>query len=883
MPRPAHLSARLHKKPEVMSPVGGHAQLKAAVEAGADAVFFGVNPLQGDGRADGTGAGFHARAKVGFEAEALPEMMRGLHERGVLGFVTFNVLVFDRELRDAERQIIHLAESGVDALIVQDHGVARLIHDIAPDLPIHGSTQMSITSAEGAEFARRFGASRVVLGRELSLGDIERIANATDVELETFVHGALCVSYSGQCFSSEAWGGRSANRGQCAQACRLPYEMFVDGEYRDLGDARYLLSPGDLYALHQVPELVRIGVDCLKIEGRYKDAEFVALTTAAYRKAVDEAWAGLPLSITPQEEQDLEQVYSRGLGPHFMSGTNHQQVVRGRAPRHRGVRVGTVTGLTERGVLVELTEAVKPGDGLVFDPANWRKPEGREEGGFVYQVNDVDSQWLMVEREKRKTINHQPSTIHELRFAKGAVNPQRIRVGDPVWRTQDPSLNARVKPLLDSADPVYTRPIDAHFVGRVGEVPTLTLSDELGHVVTVSGEAPLSEARNRALDEQTLREQLGKLGGTGYHLGELTTELAGAGFLPVSALNALRREGVEALTEVRGKAPQRRTAPKLAEQASPPLPASPTRGEKHKLHVLVRSPDQLAAALAQRPDSITLDYLELYGLKPSVEKVKAAGIPVRVASPRILKPTEQNLQKFLLGLGADILVRSGGLLEGLQKSLVEQGSQTINHQPSTINITGDFSLNAANVLTARALLDMGLTRLTPTHDLNARQVAELAGLVGPERLEVIAYQHLPVFHTEHCVFCRFLSSGTDYTNCGHPCESHKVALKDERGVQHPVMADVGCRNTVFEGRPQVAGTHLQTWLDAGLQHFRLEFVHESPEQVREVIAAHRAFLNGEIGGLELENRLREVSEQGVTEGSLFVPEGFDVLPALPML
>ncbi|MHA0037300.1 U32 family peptidase [Deinococcus sp. PESE-13] len=848
---------RQRRKPEVMSPVGGHAQLKAAVEAGADAVFFGVNPLPDSGRADGTGAGFHARAKVGFEAEALPEMMRGLHERGVQGFVTFNVLVFDRELRDAERQIIHLAESGVDALIVQDLGVARLIHDICPDLPIHGSTQMSITSAEGAELARRFGANRVVLGRELSLKDIERIANQTDVELETFVHGALCVSYSGQCFSSEAWGGRSANRGQCAQACRLPYEMFVDGKYRDLGDARYLLSPGDLYALHQVPDLVRIGVDCLKIEGRYKDAEFVALTTAAYRQAVDEAWAGLPLSITPQQEQDLEQVYSRGLGPHFMAGTNHQQVVRGRAPRHRGVRVGTVTGLTERGVLVELSEPVKPGDGLVFDPANWRKPEGREEGGFVYQVNAVDG------RKK--------PAITELRFARGAVNPDRVRPGDPVWRTQDPSLAAHVKPLLDASDPLYTRPVVAHFVGHVGELPSLTLRDEAGHEVTVTAPAPLSEARNRALDEATLTEQLGKLGGSGYHLAGLTVDLQGAGFLPVSALNALRREAVEGLTELRGQTPERQALPKLAEAlAQTPAPHHQP-SSINRLHVLVRTPEQLDAALAERPDSITLDYLELYGLKPSVEKVRAAGIPVRVASPRILKPTEQNLEKFLLGLDAEVLVRSGGLLEGLQD---------VENLPP---LTGDFSLNAANVLTARALLDMQLTRLTPTHDLNARQVAELAGLVGPERLEVIAYQHLPVFHTEHCVFCRFLSDGTDYTNCGHPCESHRVALKDERGVQHPVMADVGCRNTVFEGRPQIAGTHLRDWLDAGLRDFRLEFVHESPEQVREVIAAHRAFLNGEIGGVELENRLRVVADQGVTEGSLFVPEGFDVLPALPML
>lgn len=852
---------RVRVKPEVMSPVGGEAQLRAAVEAGADAVFFGVNAPVGDGR------GFHARAKVGFAAEALPDIMRVLHERGVMGFVTFNVLMFDRELRQAERQLMHLAQSGVDALIVQDLGVARLAHEICPDLPIHGSTQMSITSAEGAELARRFGAGRVVLGRELSLLDIERIAKSTDMELETFVHGALCVSYSGQCFSSEAWGGRSANRGQCAQACRLPYELLVDGEYRDLGDARYLLSPGDLYALHQVPELVRIGVNCLKIEGRYKDAEFVALTTAAYRKAVDEAWAGLPLSVTPQQEQDLEQVYSRGLGPHFMAGTNHQTVVRGRAPRHRGVRVGTVRGITERGVLVELSQPVKPGDGLVFDPANWRTPQGREEGGFLYGLWRNGQQ---LTDDQLSAISHQSSASYELRFGRGAVDGSRVRVGDPVWRTHDPELVSRVKPLLDANDPVYTRPVSAQFVGHVGAAPQLTLTDEQGRSATATLSDPLQPARNRALDETGLREQLGKMGGTPYHLAALTADLQGEGFLPVSALNALRREAAEKLTALRGQTPQRQVTPRLdAELQSVPVPAHRAPHPAH-LHVLVRTPEQLDAALERRPDSITLDYLELYGLKPSVERVKAAGIAVRVASPRILKPTEQNLQKFLLSLNAALLVRSGGLLEGLQEA---QGGP---------ELTGDFSLNAANVLTSRALLGLGLTRLTPTHDLNAQQITELAGLVGPEHLEVIAYQHLPVFHMEHCVFCRFLSTGTDYTNCGHPCESHRVALRDERGVQHPVMADVGCRNTVFEGRPQVAGAHLQSWLDAGLRDFRLEFVHESPAQVSEVIQLHRAFLTAQVTVTELEQRLQAISEQGTTEGSLFVPQDFGLLDALPM-
>src|SRR5262249_27916939 len=259
------------------------------------------------------------------------------------------------------RALAEIADAGADALIIQDVGVVRMAKQIAPNLEIHGSTQMSVTSADGVRLAQSFGVSRVTLARELSLTEVRSIRQATDCELEIFVHGALCVAYSGQCFSSEAWGGRSANRGQCAQACRLPYEMIVDGEQRPLGDARYLLSPGDLYALRQVPEMVEIGISALKIEGRYKDAEYVALTTRAYREAVDGA---IPDRAT---EQRLEQVYSRGLAPHFLTGTNHQAVVQGRAPRHRGVQIGRVIKAADGAVVISPNGIpVKPGDGIVF-------------------------------------------------------------------------------------------------------------------------------------------------------------------------------------------------------------------------------------------------------------------------------------------------------------------------------------------------------------------------------------------------------------------------------------------------------------------------------------------------------------------------------------
>src|SRR3954470_18971985 len=272
------------RKPEIMSPAGYWPQLRTAIEAGADAVYFGLKH-------------FTARAKVGFSLQELPEVMATLHRRGVKGFVTFNTLVFDHELREAARTLEAIAEAGADAIIVQDLGVLKMAKAIAPELEIHGSTQMSITSADGVRLAQSLGASRVTLARELSLDEVRAIRTQTDCELEIFVHGALCVAYSGQCFSSEAWGGRSANRGQCAQACRLPYELIVDGKLEPLGDARYLLSPGDLFALHQVPEIVEIGISALKIEGRYKDSDYVALTTRAYRQAVDDAWAGRETTI----------------------------------------------------------------------------------------------------------------------------------------------------------------------------------------------------------------------------------------------------------------------------------------------------------------------------------------------------------------------------------------------------------------------------------------------------------------------------------------------------------------------------------------------------------------------------------------------------------
>jgi putative protease len=816
------------RKPEIMSPAGYWPQLHAAIDAGADSIYFGLKH-------------FSARAKVGFSLTELPEVMRTLHQRGVRGYITFNTLIFEHEIEEAAQTIAALAKAGADALIIQDYGILRLAHEIAPELELHASTQMSITDAAGVRRAMAAGVRRVTLARELSLPEVRAIVDQTGCEIEIFVHGALCVAYSGQCFSSEAWGGRSANRGQCAQTCRLPYDLLIDGNLEPLGDARYLLSPGDLYTLQQVPEILAAGVSALKIEGRYKDADYVALTTSAYRKAVDAAWAGRALEITRESELQLEQVYSRGRGPFFATGTNHQAVVTGRSPRHRGVQIAQVTAVAPDHVVVEPTEAheiapLKAGDGLVFDAADWRSPQEPEEGGRVYQ--------------SRALVNGQL----QLYFANGAIRFSRIRPGDLVWRTHDPDLDRAVRQLTPAR-----RPVDVSVIAREGE-PLLTRWSAAAHTISVQSEQPLGPAQSRALNLEALREQFGRLGNTPYELGELTAQIDGLPFAPASLLNQLRRDAVEQLQAAQAQ-------PRVIATHHPNLrrPAVASLPEAARLHILVRTPEQLEAALPLRPATLTLDYLDLYGLRPSIERVKSSGIEVRVASPRVLKPGEARILNFLMSLNCPILVRGAGMIDELR---------------GKASLIGDFSLNAANSLTAAMYLSGGLDRITPTHDLNGAQITALARQVGAHRLEVIAYQHLPVFHTEHCVFCRFMSTGTSYKDCGRPCEKHKIALQDQSGRAHPVIADVGCRNTVFGAEAQEASAHLDAWRNAGIAHYRLEFVNETALELTAIVETFQAALSGQITSAQLAAKLKKVAPQGVTEGSLFIPVGYQQLPIL---
>lgn len=866
--------------PEILAPAGGWAQARAAVENGADAIYFGTQD-------------FNARARAAnFSMEELPELMAMLHERGVQGFVTFNTLVFDEEMSRAERVLRGIVEAGVDALIVQDLGVVRLIREISADVPIHGSTQMTITSAQGAELVGAMGVERVVLGRELSAAEVATIAAQTDIELEVFVHGALCVSYSGQCFSSEAWGGRSANRGQCAQACRLPYDMFVDGERRDLGDKSYLLSPQDLMGVGQVAALMAAGVSCFKIEGRLKGPEYVAMTTRTYREAVDRVMAGGNADLSVEQRQALETIFSRGLTPGFLDGVKHQRLVDGRSPRHRGLRLGDVHQVTGQGVKLKLDAPVKRGDGIVFDAA---QPQEREEGGKVYEIF-----W-----RGRSVTDAREGQRVELRFGPG-VRLDRIEPGHIVWKNRDEALEAAERATFEQG--VQRRePVDAVISGAQGAPLRLTLRDDQGREVTRETDAALVPARNRGLDAKQLRKFVGRLGDTPLELRELNAMLEGALFMPTSQLNAVRREAAEALIAARRRAPARhlrdgealpgllgRLSQLTATSADPAwraardgaleegvaeeAAATPTANTapgpaaalgaraavagRPTLSLLCRTPEQIEAALAvDDVETVYVDFLEIKGLADAVKRVQQAGRRAVACAPRILKVKEERIWRFLLRTGADgILVRSLGLLHTLT-SLTDEAVPPLY---------GDFSLNAANALSVDHLRGFGLARVTPGHDLNAAQLCALAEQVGGDDLELIIHHHLPVFHTEHCVFCRFLSDGNDYRDCGRPCEEHTVKLRDTRGLDHIVLADMGCRNTVFNAVPQSGGQDLSAFMASGYRHFRIELVDHAPDDVAPLVSRYREALDGRLDAPALWKWLSTERAEGVTLGSLVV-------------
>jgi putative protease len=838
-------SSSVRPAPELLAPAGNWECIHAAIENGADAVYFGLD------------AGFNARARaVNFSLEGLPDLMRVLHRRGVLGYVTLNTLVFSNELIQFEEHVAQLAAAGVDAVLVQDLGAVRLIHEICPELSVHASTQMTMVSAETIRAIESLRIDRVVLARELSIAEIRKITDATTMPVETFVHGALCVAYSGQCLTSESLGGRSANRGQCAQACRLNYDLICDNEYRDLGDNRYLLSPQDLAGFEHIPQLIDAGVCSLKIEGRLKTPEYVANIVSNYRRAIDAAVEGKPLAWTEATKREMEMSFSRGFSPGWLEGCNHKRLVPGVSSAKRGVHVGRVLGLRGEKLLAELSVPLIKGDGVVLQGS---RIDGNELGGRIFQV-----------LQNGVATDLPTSGRVELAFQNGLFKNAKVVAGQAIWQTDSPQLTKRLRASFVSEQFHRRLPLDLSVCAAVGEPVQIRVhwaTGETKHTLELQSDHRLEAARKHATSEEDIRKQLSRLGNSPYSIGNFEATCVGSPMVPLSVLGDLRKRLIEGVDAARMEIPVRTCSPHGTAQrmldrvknSQNQQVSEEAESDDFQLHVLVRSMTQLQQVLAAGERSLIADFQDIREYREAIASARDFQAKITLATLRIQKPGEMGLMKALAKQKADAwLVRNLAALDEAR----ENGIPAI----------GDFSLNVTNPLTAEWLMSRGLRRLTASYDLNRDQLAEMVQGIPRHWLEIVIHQHMPMFHMEHCVFCTVLSPGTNKSNCGRPCDRHEVRLRDRLGIEHVLHADVGCRNTLYNGRAQSGAEATSKILSMGVKHFRIELLSNASEQeTKRLVGLYRGLLSGKIDGSSVWKSLQADNRVGVTRGTLEQP------------
>lgn len=844
--------------PELLSPAGNWECAVAAVENGADAIYCGLD------------SGFNARARAAnFSPERLPELMQFLHHRGVKGYVTLNTLVFTDELRSLEKSLELIAECGVDAVLVQDLGVARLVRKLCPDLELHASTQMTLTCAASIQLAEELGVSRVVLARECSLKEIRAITAATSMPVEVFVHGALCVAYSGQCLTSESLGGRSANRGQCAQACRLPYDMICDGREMDLGPVRYLMSPQDLAAYELIPQLIEAKVCSLKIEGRLKTPEYVANITKHYRQGIDRAMQGLEVKLVENDRREMELSFSRGFSPGWLEGCNHKRLVPGESSAKKGVLAGEV--LSKRGdrLLVNLHVPLGKGDGIVLEGD---RMEQKEVGGRIFDIRS---------RNTRKSSSPGSSSLQrysslnegsdgkldgevEISLAHGVIEAAEVYTGQKLWQTDDPQLNKRLRQTFQSADPIRRVPIDIEVQIRLGEPLRMSVQSSDMAKMDCQHEHVPQIAQRHPLDFETLRKQLSRLGATVYELRELKGHIDPGAMVPLSVLGQWRHQMIEQLEAIRTATRSHRFAQEIHAEEMLQKVIVNANSTDHiavapQLHVLCRTLKQLQQALAVGAKSVVADFHDLRQYKEAVSIARSHDARILLATLRIHKQGEDGLFLSLAKQQPD-----GWLARNL--AAVRFATQR------GIPFVADFSLNVTNPLSAEQLMTWGAERVTASYDLNRDQLLELVAATPPQWLEVVIHQHMPMFHMEHCVFCTILSPGTNKTNCGRPCDRHDVKLRDRIGSEHVLHADIGCRNTLYNGTAQSGAEAVPELLRRGIKHFRIEMLSDAvEEEVKQLITLYQQLLAGQLPAQEVWRKLKAANRVGVTRGTLEHP------------
>lgn len=826
---------------ELLAPAGSLDAFTAALEAGADSVYLGGQMF---------GARHYA---ANFSDEELKTAVRDAHLRDVSVYVTVNILIDDSEIPVLVPYLRHLYAIGVDAIIVQDIGVARIARQTVPDLPLHGSTQMTVHNLAGVEFLARQGFSRVVMARELSLDDIRYICRHSPIGVETFIHGALCICYSGQCLMSSIIGGRSGNRGRCAQPCRLPYSL-VDAGGRDLlaaADAgQYLLSPKDFCAIEKLPELIDAGVVAFKIEGRMKRAEYVAVVVDSYRRAIDAYHADKGNYVVPAEDpKNMAQAFNRGFTTGFLEGHPGKDMMSDRRPNNRGTHVGRALAYhsRERTVDIKLDEPLAVGDIIEF----WVKVGGRAN----VPVTSLK-------------LDGQAADFAPAGAVVTVATDKPVRAGDRVFKTYDSTLMKKAKAFFTSASPVRRIPLVAKVEVAEGRPLRISLTDPDGNVGGGETAFLAEAAHKRPLDEATVAKQVGRLGTTVFDIATIDCRIDGVVMVPISEINEARRQAVEALESARLARFNRPPLPDIPAGSGCSLPPQrPHPDTKPALVVNVDSLDKATAAFDGGADAVMFGgesfqqrELSADDYRQVVALARARGRQIVLNTPRIIKEWQiQNLQKDL-ALFAE--------LEPDAVGAANLGTLEILKNYPTLRVHGDYPLNAYNSIAVGFFAGQGLAGLTLSPELNFSQIEQLTGRYDLP-LECLVHGFLPLMVSEYCAAGSFrggLESGT----CDKACRRGDYWLRDRKGETFRVVTDQYCRMHILNAKELSLLPHVAKFQQLGIRRLRIEGKAATVQHLAGITRLYRELIDrGEEHPLVKTDGFKTVEHEDITRGHYF--------------
>lgn len=828
---------------ELLAPVGTKEALVAAVENGADAVYL-------------AGKSFGARAYAqNFTDEELAQAVRFAHLRNVGVYVTVNTLVDDSEFADIVRYLQFLYEIGVDAVIVQDIGVIRIARQVVPNLPLHASTQMTTHNRDGVKILTELGFKRVVLARELSLDEIKNICSNTNTEIEIFVHGALCISYSGQCLMSSMIGGRSGNRGRCAQPCRLPYTLVDEFDNEVLanpGTGEYLLSPKDLNTIEIIPQFIEAGVKSFKIEGRMKRPEYVAVVVDVYRRAIDSFLCSpKKYEVKAQDVKDLAQIFNRDFTTAYLLGKQGHLMMSDRKPNNRGVRVGRVLkyDYQNKSVTIKLDEPLAVNDILDF----WVKVGGRVS-------TTVTKLWV-----KGKETDYAPARTE---VVLPLSNP--VGANDRVFKVFDANLMERARSSFQSGNPINRIAIRAEVKVAIGKPLSIKLYDEDGYEGQASTEFIAEPAIKRPLTPDIIVNQIDRLGNTVFKLEDIKCYIEGEPMVPVSEINEARRRAVEQLEEAR-----------LAKYSRPVLVKRndikinldlKSDDSKYKLQtkpslvVNVDTVDKAKVCLENGADIImfggeTFNHRDISAdeYKKVVELARKNKKSVILSTPRIIKEWQR-----------DFVIRNLKLFESLEPDGISISNLGTLELVRKINLSihGDYPLNIYNSAAMDFCKQFNIKSITLSPELTLAQIESLAQY---RRLiiECLVHGYLELMVTEYCTMGSYLGD-LHKGQCNQACLRGRYWLKDRKGIKFPLVTDQYCRMHVLNSRQLSMIPHVLKFGEIGVDRIRIEGKYYSIQSVGKITRLYRDILDlGNNHQIFVNEGLLEQYEQNITRGHYF--------------